>query len=207
MTQPTTTDAPSEPSEAPKTKAPNADSGRLAAEQATEYDSGTNPFAFAELKLDDGTTIKVPPDPRIKLLDDDALVALNKLDFELESYDRHPDVFIPEQTIKDSAGNELKLASETRTGNLKTPERKTDPETKVTTLLEPPYQVQVAQIALGDDYARLRAGTIDGRRGSCADVWRIWNERGREIVERQRADSFRDGSSGVLEAVPETDSE
>lgn len=196
-----------QPTEARNDQQPAAksDNTRHAREQAAEYDS---PFASTELKLDDGTVIMVPPDPRLRLLDDDALIALDRLNLEIESYDRHPDIFIPEQKIKDRAGNEITLPSETRPGALKEPHRKTDPETGQQILLDPPYTVQVVQIALGpEEYARLRAGTINGRRGSCADVNRIWNEQGAALVKRQAADSKSDGSPGVLEGISPSDSE
>ncbi|MDV6979658.1 hypothetical protein [Mycobacterium intracellulare] len=195
-----------QPTEARNDQQPaKSDDARHAREQAAEYDS---PFASTELKLDDGTVIMVPPDPRLRLLDDDALIALDRLNLEIESYDRHPDIFIPEQKIKDRAGNEITLPSETRPGALKEPHRKTDPETGQQILLDPPYTVQVVQIALGpEDYARLRAGTINGRRGSCADVNRIWNEQGTALVKRQAADSKSDGSPGVLEGISPPDSE
>lgn len=183
----------------------NANNGQHAADQAAEYDS---PFAPTPLKLDDGTVIMVPPDPRLRLLDDDALAALDRLNLEIESYDRHPDIFIPEQKIKDSAGNEITLPSETRPGALKEPHRKTDPATKDSVLLDPPYTVQVAKIALGDaDYARLRAGTIDGRRGSCADIQRIWSEQGLNLAKRQAQDSKSDEGPGVLEGISAADSQ
>lgn len=194
-----------QPTEAPNDQQPaKSDNTRHAREQAAEYDS---PFASTELKLDDGTVIVVPPDPRLRLLDDDALAALDRLNLEIESYDRHPDIFIPEQKIKDRVGNEITLPSETRPGALKEPHRKTD-ETGQQILLDPPYTVQVVQIALGqEDYARLRAGKINGRRGSAADVNRIWNEQGAALVKRQAADSKSDGSPGVLEGISPSDSE
>lgn len=194
-----------QPTEARNDQQPaKSDNTRHAREQASEYDS---PFASTELKLDDGTVIVVPPDPRLRLLDDDALIALDRLNLEIESYDRHPDIFIPEQKIKDRAGNEITLPSETRPGALKEPHRKTDPEGQQI-LLDPPYTVQVVQIALGpEDYARLRAGTINGRRGSAAHVNRIWNEQGAALVKRQAADSKSDGSPGVLEGISPPDSE
>lgn len=181
----------------------NKNAGRQAREQADEYSSV---FAPTPLKLDDGTVIKVPPHPNLRMLDDEAQAGLERLEFALESYDRHPDVYIPEQKVKDRSGNEMVLPPETKEGPLKLPHRKTNGD--VAELLDPPYTVQVAQIALGeDDYAKLRGGEIDGRRGSAADVWRIWNEQGLDIAERRAADSKSDGGAGVLEDVAATDSE
>ncbi|MEE3066566.1 MAG: hypothetical protein VYA67_21935 [Actinomycetota bacterium] len=200
MTQPETIDA----AEAQAGEKPASENARHAREQAKEYKSQ---FAPIDLKLDSGDVIEVPPEPRFRLLDDDALMELDRLHLDLESYDRHDDYVIPEQTIKNAAGNEIKLPEERRQGALKEPYRKTDPTTNEAVLMDPPYQVRVAQIALGEDYAKLRAGLVNGKRGSAADVWRIWNEASREIAERERNDSKSSGGAGVLEGVPASDSE
>lgn len=181
----------------------NTNAGREALDQAKAYDSV---FAPSPLTLDDGTTIEVPPHPSLRMLDDDRLADLVKLEFKLESYDRH-EIQLPERTIKDENGSEMVLPAETKQGSLREPYRKTDPETGEVELLDPPYIVQLVQVALGDDYARLRAGTIDGRRGSSADVKRIWDEQSRAIEERRAADSKSNGSTGVLEDVATPDSE
>lgn len=179
--------------------------GRQAAEQAADYGSV---FAPTPLRLDNGDTIQVPPHPNLRMFDDDALEELDQLDFDLESYDRLPDIFIPEQRVQDRDGNMLVLPAETKEGPLRTPYRKTDPETKKTVLLKPPYPVRVAQIALRKtDYARLRNSTIDGHRGSAADIWRIWNEQATDLQERRAADPKSDGGSGVLEDVAATHSQ
>lgn len=152
-----------------------------ALEQARQYRSALEPTV---LKLDNGDEITIPPHPQFRLLDDDALDALDAYHLELEECDREPDIFIPEQKVKNANGDEMILPAETKRGALKEPYRKTDPKTgKVTKL--PPYQVTVARIALGDDaYNRLRAGTIDGRRGSAAHVWKVWTEQTLGISER-----------------------
>lgn len=156
-------------------KLPNARPAREAREQAAAYDSV---FASTPLDLDDGTVIDIPPHPNLRLLDDERLEAYEELLFEAESYDRGPDIYIPEQKVKDSAGNEMVLPAETKPGDLLVPYRK-DGE-----LVRPPYNVRVVIAALGhDDYARLRDG---GR--SAADVWRIWNQQGMTIAERQATD-------------------
>lgn len=183
------------------TKSPEA--AAQAREQAKEHGSL---FAGYKLTLDDGSVIEVPPHPNLRMFDDEAQAAYEQFELELEDCDRHPDVYIPEQTVKDRNGGELKLPAETRPGALKVPHRKTDEDGK-TTLLDPPYTVRVVQIALGDeDYARLRAGRINGRKGSARDVWRLWNEQGQNLVERQAEDS-KSASSGVdLAPVPAPDS-
>lgn len=158
--------------------------GRQAREQARVNKSI---FAPHELKLDDGSTIMVPPHPNLRMFDDDALAELDQYHVDLESCDREDDIYIPEQIVKDRDGNEMKLPAETKPGPIKQPYRRTDPDTGEVTVLEP-YQVTVAKIALGPDYEKLRAGTINGRRGSAADVWRVWNEQGADELNRAEED-------------------
>lgn len=180
------------------------DSARTAREQADAYGSV---FAPKELKLDDGTVIEVPPHPNLRLFDDDALAALEELNFKLESYDRHPEIYIPEQKVKDRAGNEIVLPAETRPGALKTnPHRKTD-EDGNTTILNPPYEVQVVQIALGDDYETLRAGKVNGKRGAARHVWQLWNEQGAEVAARRDADPKSDDGADSVADVAAPDSQ
>lgn len=180
-----------------------ADTGRQAAEQARD---NASIFAPHTLTFDDGTSIEVPPNPTLRLLDDERLAEYDRLMFEAESYDREPEIYIPEQVIKDKAGNELRLPAETRPGALRTPYRRTvDGETSLVT---PPHEVRVVKAVLGEQqYDMLRNGLIDGRRGSSADVWRVWNIQGMDLVERQRNDSKSDGGVDVLAAVSEADSQ
>lgn len=184
---------------------PNTDAGAKAAEQATAY--GNDIFAIKDLRLDDGTIIKIPPHPTLRLLDDDALADLDQLEFDLESYDRHPDIYVPEQKGKDRNGDEITLPAEVKPGAVKIPYRKTDPDTNKTELLNPPYEVQIVAIAIGKAaYAKLRAGKINGRKGSAADVLRIWNARTAELEGRRESDSKSDGGADVLADVAAPDS-
>lgn len=178
--------------------APNA--GDQAREQASAYDSL---FADTPLKLDNGDTINIPPHPDLSMLSDEAMEAYEELQFEMESYDREDDIFIPEQRLKDSNGHEtgVVLPASTSKGALKRPYRKTDAD-GVSRLVKPPHSVKVAQIALGEaEYKRL----IDGGRSS-ADVWRIWGTQATELRKRQEDDSKSDGGALALEAVSEADS-
>lgn len=146
-------------------------SGSRASEQAEAHDSV---FAPTDLELGDGTTITIPPHPNLMMLDDDAQEAYEELMFEVEDYDRESDIYIPEQTLASG----VVLPSETRRGELKRPYRKNGQ------LVKPPHSVKVVQAALGEkDYLRLREG---GK--SAADVWRLWNEQGMKIAERQATD-------------------
>lgn len=180
---------------------PNA--GREAREQAKAYKSV---FAPTPLVLDDRTVIEVPPHPNLRMLDDDAQAALEKLEFELESYDRYPEVYIPEQKGKDRNGDEISLPAQIVPGAVRLPYRKTNAD-GVAELLDPPYSVQVAKIALGDDYEKLRAGKVNGKRGSAADVWRIWNEQNYNVTDRVDADPKSDAGADDLAVVPAPDGE
>lgn len=175
--------------------------GVEAAAQAKAYESV---FAPRELTLDDGTVIEIPPHPNLRMLDDDALADWDELWFMLESYDHH-EVTLPERVVKDDEGTEMVLPAETKQGALKVPYRKTDPETGVTKLLNPPYEVRVAQIALGEDYATLRAGTVNGRRGAARHVWAVWNAQGMDLTERKASDPKSVGRADGVEAVAQAD--
>lgn len=161
-----------------------------AQEQAAEY---TSIFAPRELKLDDGTVIVVPPHPNLRMFDDEAQAKLEALEVDIqENYDRGPDIQIPYQEIVDKAGNKTVLQPETRPGELKQPYRKKGKP------LNPPYSVQVVQIALGEDFEKLRNGTVGGKRGSAAHVWRLWNEQGSQLMNRADVDPKSEGSAGDL---------
>lgn len=163
--------------------APNA--GQRAREQAKAY-GGV--FAPAPLELDDGTVIDIPPHPNLRMLDDEQQEAYEELLFETEGYDRAPDIHFPEQKL----ANGVVVPEEVRRGNLLEPYRKDG------VLIKPPHSVRVVQAALGDElYQQLRAG---GR--NAADVWRIWNQQGLDIAERQAADSKSGGGPVDLAAVP-----
>lgn len=182
---------------------PNPDPGRHAADQAAEYGSIFEPTT---LVLDDGTTITVPPHPALRLLDDDALAELDRLDFEVESYDRHPDVYIPERKGKDRNGDEITLPAEIRPGALKVPYRRTDPDSGETVLMTPPFDVQQVKIVLGEDaYAKLRSATVNGKRGSAAHIKSIWRKQGAAIERRQASDSKSDDRVEILEDVATPD--
>jgi len=173
-----------------------SNSGSKAREQAGAYDSL---FADTPLELDDGDPIMIPPHPDLGMLNDEAMELYEELQFEMESYDREEEMFIPEQRLRDSDGHEtgVVLPSSTTEGVLKRPYRKEG------VLIKPPNTVRVAKIALGEaEYKRM----CDGGKSS-ADVWRVWGAQAAELRERQSSDSKSDGSSLDLEAVSATDRE
>jgi hypothetical protein len=174
--------------------APNA--GAQARAQANVYDSL---FSDTKLELNDGSSIAFPQHPDLGMLDDDQMDAYEDLVMEIETYDREEDIFIPEQRLLDSKGNEtgVVLPSSTERGQVKRPFRKDGVRVK------PAHSVRVAKIALGEEgYQRLRAG---GR--SAKDVWRIWGRQAAELADRSAADDKSDGGALGLAAVSETDSE
>ncbi len=180
-------------------KLPNtaSDAGSKAREQAQAYNSL---LADQDLELEDGSILKVPPHPDLGMMDDEQMEAYEELLVEVESYDREPDIVIPEQKLRDpDTGHEtgVVLPAETQRGALKRPYRKDGK------LVKPPHSVRVVQAVLGPEkYAALRAG---GR--GAKDVWRLWGEQGLELRQRQANDSKSDGSSVDLEPVSAGDSE
>lgn len=167
------------------TALPKADPGRRAREQATAYQSV---FDSTFIDLDDGSTIEIPPHPDLRMLNDDRQEAYEELLFETESYDREPDVFIPEQHLDGG----VTLPAETRQGQLKWPYRKNGE------LIKPPYRTRVVQVALGDEaYARLKANGLDA-----ADVWKIWREQNERIINRGDADPKSNGSPSPVAKLP-----
>lgn len=173
--------------------------GTQAREQSAEYGGIWN---STPLKLDDGTVIHVPPDPRHRLLDDDQMDAYDALVFESESYDRGDEVVIPPQKVYDNNGNVVtELPAQTRPGMLLVPHRKDG------VLITPSWEVAVVKAALGpDDYATLRAGEIDGQRGTARHIQQVWADHNAKIRERQAADSKSAGGTVDLAPVPEADS-
>jgi len=172
----------------PKMLQPVPDAAKSAREQAKAYKSVFGPRS---LELGDGSIIDIPPHPNLRMLDDEQMAAYEELLFEVESYDREPDLHIPEQKL-DSG---VILPAETRRGAVLEPHRLDGK------LVKPPYTVRVVQAAVGDDlYARLRAGGCNA-----ADVWRVWNEQGLELTSRADADPKSNGSPGSVAHVPAPD--
>lgn len=164
---------------------PAGDGPRKAREQATAYKSRFAPIPMT-LEYPDGTTeeIELPPHPNLRLLDDDCLDAYEDLLFEAEeTYDREPDLVIPEQKLD----NGIVLPKEVRRGVLKSPYRRTvtdDDGNEKTELVKPPWSVKVCEACLGEEtYKKIRAA---GK--SAADVWAIWNEQGLELADRETSD-------------------
>jgi hypothetical protein len=135
------------------------------------------------------------------MLDDDALAAWDALWFDLESYDHH-EITLPNASSRTPTAPNMILPPETRQGALKVPYRKTNPNNGKSTLMSPPYEVQVVKIALGADvYDTLRAGTVNGKRGAARHVWAVWTAQGLDLTERQSADPKSAGRANGVETV------
>lgn len=172
------------------------DSEAEAREQAAEYDGL---FGDTDLPLDSGPPIKVPPHPDYGMLGDEQCDAYDELLFERDTlYERHEDIFIPEQRLRDAKGVEtgVVLPAQTQQGAIKVPYRILGGDGKPV-LVKPSWNVRVVQIALGEtEYKRL----IDGGR-SPADVWRVWGKQSMRIQERQKRDSKSDARDVPVAAV------
>lgn len=168
-------------------KMANAGPAEDAQLQADEYDSL---FGSKPLKLDNGEVLMIPLHPSFGMLDDDRTEDYEDLLMEIETYDRAPDIFIPETKLEDGAI----VPSETIKGELLRPYRKDGVRVR------PAHSVRVVQVALGmEAYQKLRDG---GK--SAADVWKIWGKQGLEIQARSQGDSKSVGSDVALEAVSAT---
>lgn len=175
------------------------DAAQEARTQADEYDAI---FGDTELELDNGDVMMIPPHPQYGMLDDDRMDAWDELQYEVDtSYDREPDIHIPEQKLD----NGLTLPSDTQRGALLLPYRITstdDDGTTTTRLIKPSHSVRVVQVTLGDtEYKRLKEG---GRNAS--DVWKIWGRQSIKVRERQQRDSKSASSPVAVAPVSEADS-
>jgi hypothetical protein len=158
------------------------DAARRARDQADAYGSVFAPTPL-ELSYPDGSSeiVSIPPHPNLNMLNDEHQEAYEELLFEVESYDRDPDVYIPQQTL-DSG---VILPEETRKGRVLLPHRKGGE------LVKPPHSVRVVQVCLGEElYAKLRRA---GK--NAADIWAIWNQQGLDLANRADADPKSNGRS------------
>lgn len=180
--------------ESTETSNANADAGRHATDQATEYDGSI--FSWTTLTFDDGTSIQIPPQPNLRQLDDDCLAAYDQLTVEAESYD-HED--IPESKVTGDDGKEVVIPAH---------KKYRQPYHKDGVLVSPPWEVQEVRAAIGpEQYELLRSKTINGRRAGAGDVRRVWNEAGLRLMERQKRDSKSADSAGDLAPVAAADSQ
>lgn len=131
--------------------------------------------------------------PSVVLLDDDQLIAYEKLHHELNQCDREPDFQSPEQQFvnkkPDGSVIETKTGGYTQRGGFIQPYQKDD------VLIEPPYSIQLAIIFFGEDgYKRFKAGG-----GRAAEIPEKLRQLNTEMQERMAADSKSAGRSGDLD--------
>jgi hypothetical protein len=132
--------------------------------------------------------------PSVLLLDDDQLIAYEKLHFEVNQCDRLPDDVRPEQSFvsKDPNGTvvETKTGAHTVRGDFIQPYQKDGVR------MHPPYSIQLALIYWGEDgYAKFKAGG-----GRSAEIPTKLNELNLEITKRMADDSKSAGSDSDLAA-------
>lgn len=174
-----------------------------AREQADEHDGFLRSGKVKARESGEEFTI-----PNLLLLDDDQQEKYDDLIHRLNQCDRHPDVEIPEQIVPQrvvkSTDPETGEVTETTVAEHVIPARTVrgdfiEPYQKDGVRVTPSYNIQIAQILLGDKYEAFKEGG-----GRSADVRMELLRMRRETEERARNDSkSRDGSSedsGVLEA-------
>lgn len=120
-----------------------------AREQADEYGSFIRSGKVKAHKSGEVFTF-----PSLRLLDDDQQVEYNKLQHTLNQCDRWPDTEVPERTIKqtdaDGTVTETTVKAHTVRGDFMTPYQKDGK------LIEPPYNIAIAQLLLGDRYEEFK---------------------------------------------------
>lgn len=139
--------------------------------------------------------------PSVLLLDDDQLIAYEKLHHELNQCDHYPDTEQPAQRFvhKNPDGTEVEteVGAHTQRGDFIQPYQKDG------ALITPPYSIQLAVIFWGEDgYQRFKAG--GGRSAEIPDKLRELNSR---TVERVASDSKSVGGPADLAPVPAPDSQ
>lgn len=147
---------------------------REAREQAAE---ATGFLASVEIVVGDD----VYEIPQRGLLDDEQRDRMNELELESETWDREPDIVMPDGTA--------------RPGPLKVPYRRGGK------LIKPSYPVRVAVALWGEErYARYKAAG-----GRASDVTATLARLDRRIEERERVDPKSEGSDHNMGAGAEPD--
>lgn len=124
----------------------------------------------------------------------------NKLHHRMNHCDRWPDEQAPEQRMKSVQPDGTEV--ETFIGARIVKGDYIEPYQEDGVLVDPPYEVQVAQIVLGDKYDE-----FEDAGGSPREVVELLAELRRGVTKRVDADPKSDGGSGVLAVVPTPDSQ
>jgi hypothetical protein len=161
---------------------------REARDQAAE---ATGFLASIEIEVGD----EVFEIPQRGLFDDEQRERMDALDLATESWDREPDIHIPERHIKD--GEELVVfPAQTRPGPLKIPYRKTVGD-KVE-LIKPSYPVQVAIALWGNaKYEKFKKAG-----GSATTVTATLAMLDKRLTDREKSRSESDNGDGPVEPSP-----
>jgi hypothetical protein len=164
-----------------------------AQEQADEYGGD---FRSATITTKSGKKFTVPS---VVLLDDDQLIAYEKLHHELNQCDRYPDIQQPSQRFvsKNADGTEVitEVSAHTVRGDFIQPYQKDG------VLIEPPYSIQLAHIFWGEEgYAKFKAAG-----GHSAEIPTKLLELNAALADRKAADSKSADGAVVLDEVPEGD--
>lgn len=165
-----------------------------AQEQADEYGSFTR-SATITTRTGEKFTVGNP-----NLFDDDQLLAYQKLHHRMNKCDRWPDTEVPEQRVLSENPDGTKV--ETYSGAYTRRGEFIEPYQEKGKLVEPVYEVQVAQIVLGDKYAAFKAA-----KGSSRELVTKLAEMRQGTDKRADDDSKSVGSDSVLEVAPTPNSE
>lgn len=173
---------------------------QAAQEQADEYDGFARSGKITARKSGEVFTV-----PNPQFFDDDMLTAYQALHHRMNQCDRWPDTEVPEQHVETSQpdGTVVKshIGAYTRRGEYIEPYQETGAD-GVSKLVDPPYEVQVAQIVLGDRYEAFKAGGGSSRELTM-ELAKL-RDRGEE---REAADPKSSGSAADSAAVAAGDSQ
>jgi hypothetical protein len=145
-----------------------------AREQSAEY---IGFLASQFIKTERGDVFEIPS---INLLDDDQQSRYDKLQLEIESWDRGEPVLNED-------------GSERTKGELLEPNRKNGE-------LVENYNIQLAKAIFGDRYETFKAAG-----GRASDVRVTWWKMNKILVDRQKKDPKSDDSPADLDTVPDSD--
>ena len=172
-----------------------SDSLKDAQEQADTYDGFARSGKIVAPGSGEEFTFRNPV-----FFGDDQLAAYQALNHLMNQCDRWPDTEIPEQSVEstDLSGATVK----THRGAYVSRGDYIEPYQKDGELIDPPYEVQVAKIVLGeDDYARFKAGG-----GSSRELTMVIKKLRERVEEREAADSKSAGGAADSAAVAASDS-
>ncbi|MCV7255345.1 hypothetical protein H7J86_24585 [Mycobacterium hackensackense] len=132
------------------------------------------------------------------------LTAYHKLHHRMNQCDRWPDTEQPERRVFTQQPDGTKIESYTGAhvvrGDYIEPYQETG-EDGITHLVDPPYEIQVCQIVLGDKYQE-----FEDAGGSPGELVQLLKDLRSGLVKRADADDKSVGSASVLAAVPTPDS-